>query len=278
MSAPLCPRCGRPMTDTGYVCHPCAAALMARLGEVGPMLPEMVTTIARLDRLGDGGTGDRLPWAEAASRAATTITAALTSWAVLIAATRGVTMAPRETLSGPLCGGARMGCHHDSCHAIADREGVLQACARLIAEHAGWLRMRPDAERAWRELHEVCDLLERTVDRPAATWYAGACWADTVNGKCPAELHVKPGAAWIRCPACGTQHDVAERRAWLIQAARDHLASATDIARFLCAYGHRITSDRIRQWAKRRRLLAHGTDGVHALYRVGDAIALLDSR
>ncbi len=94
---------------------------------------------------------------------------------------------------------------------------------------------------------------------------------------CGTDLYAMPGDTQVTCPACGARYDVAERRAWLLDAAEDRLATTTEIARAITTLaGQDLTTERLRQWAARGRLTVRArTPDDRPLYRVGDVLSLL---
>jgi hypothetical protein len=136
-----CTDCGKPVADTGYICHHCTATLATTLLEAAGILDELPTTVARLDRIERPntprpatddppprpGTGVRRPGMDlrvrtpnpgsALSPKALPInldaaeiqahaTRTIQLWANHIAATRGVPIpGPPVPLVGPPCAG-----------------------------------------------------------------------------------------------------------------------------------------------------------------------------
>lgn len=158
--------------------------------------------------------------------------------------------------------------------------------------------------------------LRRIVERGRGRWFAGSCWAvlrperphdgtscgcgchnapglpcDVPGGcglefgvveaeLCERELYAVPGTAWVRCPDCGTNHRVSERRAILLEQARDSLLPVATIAH-VCAT---LLDDepsverlrkRVQKWTERGDLVWVANDGGTRLYRVGDVLDLL---
>jgi hypothetical protein len=222
------------------------------------------------------------------------VTATLRMWAIYIQTHRGINPPPLlgppigpvcphgwcrrtdQTTSGPLTG-------HSSCDQIraGQVDDEVAALAKFIAAHLGWLRVREAAVQAWSDLAATHQRAIRVVDRPPSTWYAGKCWEPQPpdpDGRCEYDLYVATGQAWARCKACGTRHEMARRKTVLLELARDRLATAAELGRFLGAYGSATGTDvarRIRNWITRERLESRGTVDGHRLYRVGEALDLL---
>lgn len=242
MSDPTCPRCGRPMSDTAYVCGGCDNKLAAELTATSDLLPEMAVTVARLDRIGQAGrsTGENpLPVNLDAANAEAAVNNVFTTWARIVVDERGLV--------------------------------VVGEVALWLAGQVTWLRYRPEADEAYDELHDACRLVARTIDIPVPRWYAGPC-------ECGVELYAASQAMVVRCQVdeCRREYDARERKAWLLEQARDVLAHAGWIAAAASALGEPVTADMIYGYVRRGRLLAHGRDlRARPLYRVGDVLDVL---
>ena len=251
-----CVRCFRPVADTGYVCHGCASGLSFALLRGALLVRDLEITIARLNVTGESGQSSAetpLPFDWDAADAAWSIRNTLTAWARHI----------HEASGRPL-----------------PVDKPMQLCS-WMAEQVAWLRVRPEAEQAFDELHNAMRLVRHTIDLHSDRWYAGRCGAPQGQGTatyCDTDLYARSGADWVTCPNCGASFDAEDRKAVLLDSVRDHLTYAETIARALSAWGWKVTSSQIRGYAHRHRLLAHGHDE-HArpLYRCGDVIDLLVS-
>jgi hypothetical protein len=135
------------------------------------------------------------------------------------------------------------------------------------------VRRHPAAGRMLHTLATAITHAYRAIDRTPDRHYLGTCGARDGNLTCTAELWAHPGARTMTCTRCRTRHDVTERQTLLLHAARNHLATATDIANALTTLDHPITAARIRKWKQRGRLLERPEGS--KLYRLGDVIDLL---
>lgn len=309
-----CAVCTKPLPDTGYVCHRCTAALATTLLDLAKLTEELSTTVARLDRIDrptnphqHTGSHDpvmsipfvdrpganllvRRPAAESAfaaralpvnlNAAATRdrITVTLTLWSGHIRDTRGTPIpAPPPRMVGPTC---PIGwCGHTTCGTVRTQpvDDELAVLAKFVAAHLGWLRGRAEAAQAWADLSRCHERVARAVDRPGALWYAGRCWELLPEGgECAQDLYVAPDEEWIKCKTCHVQHNVTDRRRWLLDQAREHRAPAADVARFLAAYAQVISTDfhrMLRVWINRRLVMNRGLDRQgRPVYRVGDVL------
>lgn len=159
----------------------------------------------------------------------------------------------------------------------------------ILIDQLDSILTREEAGAFARDITRTRDELLTAADTPAPRLYLGPCRADPLDKgiPCPAEVyvvdhsdngkgHLCDRCRTVRCPVCSTEHDVAQRRAWLTEAMDDRLATAGDIARGLAGTtGHEATEGQIRGWERRGRLAPHGKDQAgRALYRVGDVIDL----
>lgn len=190
-------------------------------------------------------------------------------------------------MAGPTC--PIDTCLHTSCAAVRRRRPAAARVSSLIhylARQFRWLVTQDWAPQMFDEIHHLENRLARFVDRPADTWYAGRCSAHNLleNTMCTAELYARTDHGFIDCKACNTRHDVATRRDFLLDEAKDVLVTATEAAGALLAwtdYGGTETKlvDRIRKWRDRGRLDVRDVTSLHGkdrhLYRLGDIQDLL---
>jgi hypothetical protein len=163
------------------------------------------------------------------------------------------------------------------------------AVAAWLLERVERVAVHPAGARLARDVHRAVEDLRRAVDRPADRWFMGPCDTDGCteehllvedDGRArtvrrPTELYATAGAETVTCPRCHAEYAIAERRAWLLAAADDQLAHAELIGRAAPALGVDITPSKVRNYAARGRIVAHGKDRHdRPLYRVGDVIAV----
>jgi hypothetical protein len=259
--------CGNTIRSNAYVCTPCNALLEKTLAEIPSLGEDLETTRLRQSRtggrsIGGGHSSDvPLPWLETASVAEDTLRSTLVAWARVVVEERGVGW-PRNTLAG---------------------------ISGFLLKHVDWLVHHPDAHEAVDELSFAARQARSVVDRAPDRWYAGRCEhvdldaqveAIVTSGpeppKCPEELYVREGSSTVSCRTCGTEHDVAQRRAKLARVVKDRLATASELTSAVSNLARPISLNTIKSWVRRRRLVekAQSPDGV-ALYRVGDVLDLL---
>lgn len=160
---------------------------------------------------------------------------------------------------------------------IADRTGDGELPPDDTAALAAWLMQRMSTVRTHPAAGEIGDEIIgvagrgwRAVDRPAQPLYCGPC------DDCGEDLYAPAVASELACAACGAVYEAQARRDWLLDQARDQLATATTIARALPQLlGQHVTPAMIRGYAHRGRLAARPGISGRPRYRVGDVIDLV---
>lgn len=272
------------MPGNSSVCGACVADLERALGDVGFYYFQLRVSFTKQTAMERGGAatrhhetavgilgGDRapgvliatpLPYDPRPGRIAHELRNTLVGWV------RDLLEQSGTPVYGPVC----LACRHTSC-AAAKRTRVP---ANTPAAMAAWLLLhivdiaRHEAgSEIVASVSGAIERAERIVDRPADRIYAGPC-----DG-CGEDLYGRLGAAVVHC-WCRMQYDVVARRDWLLWAAEDVLATATDIARAVTRLGEPISVERIWKWAERKRIFSHGQDDHgRPLYRVGDVLDTL---
>lgn len=262
-----CVTCTAP-TDL-HLCNSCLRGLLAdldslvshwRIGRDGQALPglatELTTTTARQDRIGGGPIGivvrtaeTELPVNFAAADRARQLRGCLSTWVRDLWETHGVRDA-------------------DGTLPQLDCADTIPAMAAWLQRHPNWLAIHPAADELHNSITGAIKAAQHAIDRPADRVYCGPCgWSD-----CNFDLYARPDDRTVRCPGCNRQHDVDERRSWLLEEARHHLGTSTEVAGFVRMLGIPCTPAAVRNHADRGSIHPHGTNGRgHPLYRVGEA-------
>ncbi len=264
MSGPACSSCTRPVGDNARICVTCTGRFERDLGDLGALAEELQTTRLRQSRTGGQATGvlsrshERpLPWDQRAAETADVLRSTVVAWVRVVLEERGG-RCPVDTLA---------------------------AMGTFLLSHLEWLRHHEAAVECADEIGHAAQEARHVIDRAPGRSYAGPCRevveATDEQGEacCLAELHVRDGAKMVRCPLCSAEHDVADRKAWLLLVAESQLVTATELHRLLQFVGQPVPHSTIRSWVHRNRLVAHGStpDG-GPLYRVGDAFDLIVQR
>jgi hypothetical protein len=249
--ASTCRACTAPVQN-GYLCTTCTHSLTDDLDQVGAVLIELDITRSRQDRLGEPGTrrgsGLELPWKERASEAYWVLAATVLVWI-------------REVVE-------RAG--HDPVDPVGDNP---ETWAGWLSRHINRVRLLDVAGECADEIGNALDLATHAVDRPPVTVFVGPCGGMVDSAVCTVDLYAHSGADAVTCQWCGTEHEMEDRRRWLLGRARDRLAPLPTISRALSAWMERqVTPAALRGYVHRGRLIRKGTDRRgQDLYRVGDA-------
>lgn len=206
------PRCGQPKPKHAFVCNDCRRVLKQDLASVPGLVGDLLTTIARLDVL--GGSGGRrgaetaVPWKDHASQVLWDLNSTMVLWTRI--------MLDHYQLSSDVVAKAYDG------HPVHQR--VTASAARWLLAQVDSLVMRDDAGQVVDEVAVAVERAYRAIDRVADKLPAGQCG----DRDCPAYLYVDPHAETVECPKCGAVHDMAERHAWMSNAAQEHRVTATE--------------------------------------------------
>lgn len=268
MTAPTC-SCGRPVADNARLCSRkptslsdlggCTERLARDLGDIGALAEELQTTRLRQSRTGGKGPGvlarsqDRpVPWDERASETAEILRLTTLGWVRVVLEERGGRLPA-----------ANMG-----------------ALGGFLLANLEWLRHHPAADECADEVGHAVQLARQAVDSAVERTYAGPCREevdahdDQGPSCCLAELHVRVGARTAVCPRCAAEHDVADRKAWLLAVAENQLVTLVELERLLRLVGRPVPRGTLDSWVQRKRLVSHG-GGEPPRYFVRDAIDLV---
>lgn len=243
-----CARCPRPAVDA-TVCVGCRLTLETALAQLPALICELETTAARQNVQGQhdgrGSVEKPLPLHVGAMEALRHIRAVIVSWSALV---------------------------HEEKPAPLPSDTTPQGLAPWLGEHCGWLSRHPAALDIVDEITGAHDRALIVIDNQDQPIYWGPC-------TCGADLYGLHDATSICCSGCRSEYDATARRAHLLTAAEDRLATTTEIEHLTAQLGQRVPAGTIRQWAARGQMLAHSTDSTGIpLYRVGDVVARLRAR
>lgn len=180
---------------------------------------------------------------------------------------------------------------------LLDDRPTVGAMPTTLRGVVGWLESHrvtiATLEWAGECLREMLDCerrLQRLLDRSDTGRFVGTCYADLGEDDegpvtCDRALYASDSVTYVRCPQCGVQHEVAERRRQLAEATRDELAPVRTIARIVVGLlpeepsEERLTR-RIERWIDRGLLSDYGVrvlDGrPRRVYRIGDVLDRLN--
>lgn len=163
----------------------------------------------------------------------------------------------------------------------------IPACCTFLQGILTAIAGQPWAEELIADMLRLEKALARLVDRPAERWYAGKCSASEPgdgDAMCTYELYATTDSGTLRCRVCGTVHDIAARRDFLLEEAQAYRVTATEAAGALLAWTDYDGSesklvDLIRKWRDRGKLEVADVTSLQGkdrhLYRLGDIQGLL---
>lgn len=178
-------------------------------------------------------------------------------------------------------------CLHTVCAQIRVRRwpsGSVASMIHYLARQFDWITRQQWVHAFMSEFLDLEHRLTRMVNRPVDRWYAGRCGAGDQYATCETELYASAERGHIDCPGCGIRHDVSERRAILLNEAKEYLVTATEAAKALMAWTdydgtEKKLVDRIAKWRDREKLDVADVTSLlgrdRHLYRLGDVQDLL---
>jgi len=146
-----------------------------------------------------------------------------------------------------------------------------QGMAADLIRARAWIQADDAAHELLDDLERSHEALTRAVDRPQPAVYLGPCAAvDLDDQTCPGDVYQRQDEG-PKCLRCGAVYSHDERVEWIHTMAQDELVTASEAARYLSAWGTRITANLVASWAARHRITDRGAthDGAR-LYRFGD--------
>lgn len=279
-----CPVCARDQIH-GLLCHDCTSLLERNLSEVASILAELDVTLAKQARIEQGGAGglarERNPIAEKAIDPRWVLGNVLGTWARDVSGETWlpdvgyvwVRRNPHAVTEGPYC----LACTHRSCQTIRaeerrPRQPVAAQAAGYLLDSIDPIRRHPAVVELVDEVLDAIRLARRTIDRYADRQYLSVCRAVQGGVECTEELWASPAATEVTCRVCGTEYEVAERRAQLLKLAEDMLFGVKEASQFVGEVGRiRVSEASIRGYLHRKRLSYRtGT-----LIRLGDLLAIV---
>lgn len=261
--AEACHVCRRPVHGA-FLCEPCLGELEAALGDVDTLASALEVAYLRQQRFSvtavkppspDAEAESVVPFNDKASRLRRELSRELLRWVLHVHDAHGVSWVPIP----------------------ASSRSTSKAMSSRLLWALPYFRAHPAGVEAHQTFTGLQTRILRCVDRPPDLVYLGVCSMPVADGQeCPEDLYAEWGKDYATCARCKTNHRVEDRRAVLINAVKDQLATAADISRGLSGLDMKCTADRIRQWKRRGRIAERGPNhNGDPMYRVGDVIDLL---
>lgn len=158
---------------------------------------------------------------------------------------------------------------------VAARDSLLIEAA-FVGEDLAWLRKHPQAGEMVSKFGRAIKEAYQAIDRARDRQYLGQCLAEEAGLICHAELWVKPGAHQHECTQCETVHDVAKRRAKLLEDAEDLIVTPREASQYVGEIGGiTVGHQRIRNYLDRGRIAKRpSVDGLMR-FRLGDLLVVI---
>jgi hypothetical protein len=253
MTAAVCPVC-EAFQSEGLLCHSDTSALERELGDVAALVAELDISISKQARIGNAGPSglarERTPINVGAMLVADDLGNTLTTWA-------------RDV------GEVGFLAQHST--------SPSRAAARILLNHIPEIRKHPAVVELVDEITDAIRQARRVVDRPADRQFVGPCLAESPDDEgrqvsCLEDLYARHGASEVRCKVCSTEHPVAERRAWLLEKAKDRLFTVQETAQMMGDVGGiKVTEASIRGYIHRGRIAYHTAK----MIRLGDLLTVV---
>jgi hypothetical protein len=224
--------CGRPAPEA-ELCRTCSDALCADLRTVGnrttdshgnpvrTLADELLVTLTRGNRTTNARVGGRsattpLPWHEAAGDTVRRLRSALGTWASRLHLLYSPKLPDPTDPTGWF-------------QPPPDFTADVESLAAWLLRHPTWMAQHPDAAELFIDITGVIGEAWRIIDRVPDRWYAGPCSVKD----CAGQVFGDPGGPVGSCTACGNTYDMVQRRAFLLDAARDYVLTAAELSRAL---------------------------------------------
>lgn len=163
--------------------------------------------------------------------------------------------------------------HKGASDALTDLLDTLRA---WIPAKGPRLRDNPEAHIGISEIGDATARGWRMVNTPPESILFGPCG----QAGCREILYSPPGRDTTKCPACGTEWDIAPRREWLFSGLRGALVTVAEARRMLAVYKHiDVRQQYVSRWKQRGLLTVrqHDENGAE-MFLLGDIEQLATGR
>ena len=158
----------------------------------------------------------------------------------------------------------------------------LAQVATWLASHTGWVASREWAPTFCADAERTRVILDRLFDNPPETIALGPCR----ENDCTHPLAAPLGATTHRCPHCGHEHDVQQRRLDLLTQADGFTVTIREAVRLMTVMGHNVDARTIRAlirhfgipspWSRTVPGVTHPVP-VYRLKQIREAVEQLDN-
>lgn len=226
---PTCPVCEAVVYNNDTICNRCRNRLETCLLETGSLMRDLDVTLCKQSKVIHNHASTELDptptvFHVGASNAGHELRMMLGTWCTLILDGTG--------------------------HKFTNKPTPVNLAAYIV-HHLHWLAQHEAAPDAVTELTDAYHAVEQVIDVDPETRIVGVCGHDTETGPCPQTLWAHLYASTVQCRTCGQLWDVRGRRLESYAQAFTTAADPPTITRAFKTDGIALTTDRIRQWARR---------------------------
>ncbi|AOT24907.1 helix-turn-helix DNA binding protein [Mycobacterium phage Nazo] len=187
----------------------------------------------------------------------------------------------RDRIRGELAVWVRYLCEHRGANPPSTVE--TQELARWLSKQVQTIAADENAKACHNAMVDLVDQIRATVNRPEPPEFCGPCqhvFTDEERdarrehqlddrAECRVQLYARRGARWVRCPECGTEHEVEALQEALLAEADEYSFSISDLSDFILPkLGIEIPRRTLQHWAKIGELVPSGFDANVARYQL----------
>lgn len=273
-----CEICGRASADAVPYCYQCADTLRAELMAVPGLVVDLDITSDRLDKLGkrqEGGKSTEAPLPIRLGRDGFTVnyrrplallTNAITAWANVAGWDLDETDPPAGLRQLVLNNRGGRSHRYDPTELLTHPIRPVELAAVWLAHQPRAIRAVPGPSRMHDDVIDVVVHVRKLVDRLPERVLKGPCpyvGYDEHGDRavCGAELYAERGEEWIRCPKCGSLHEVRALEAAALHGVEDRLFELRELLVLMTELGEPVPKATLYAWAndaRRKRLEPKG--------------------
>lgn len=277
-----CEICGRASADTIAYCYRCADTLRAELMAVPGLVVDLDITSDRLDRLGkrqEVGKGSDSPLPIRLGpkgmpvnyrRPLDSLSGIVLSWGRVVTHEANLTfdehMPPAGLVQLVLNNRGGRSHRYDPAELVMHPVRPIELAAVWLAHQPRAIRAVPTVTEMHDDVTEAVAHVRRLVDRLPERVLKGPCPYVGYDARgdravCGARLYAERGEEWIRCPRCGSLHEVRALEAAALHGVEDRLFELRELLVLMAELGEPVPKATLYAWAndpRRKRLSPRG--------------------
>jgi hypothetical protein len=146
--------------------------------------------------------------------------------------------------------------------------------ARVLAANIPTVARHPQAGECVADIKQLLDNIERMINRPVPPRFCGVCTGRIGYGidlkysrRCATRLYAPRAATLVRCPTCGTTHDIKTLFGDTMDESGEVLLTPPEVLYVMEESGQPIGESTFRRWRAKGELQPRGTvQGKPAFY------------